>query len=468
MVTPPAQKATAIQPIGKHGWLQSLYKFSPEALKKVAEKVKGPKLEKAKEPEPMKTKFVIIHPKTTAEKEAEKRVEEPAGDVIPEKETLKETETAATTTHYKAHGPEVVHITGLAQPLKSKGLEVVKPAVAAQHDTPTQIAQVISGTRGSAAHVQAQVAHKDASATAAGAATGGSGVASQKGDGKRIPRPRSPIGMEDTLGDIYYKTYTEEQPCRDWFLGTFPPGEVNRQRARNYEGLYHAYIIGEANARAANHQIGHEWRTMYKERAGWEKYRERLLKEAQDFEQMKNKFLEEMASFEKEKKSEEWGRDGLKAKRHAAEELLAKERAEFKKACDNDNKCMYAARTKITNLEAEVANLKGKVEEAQADRERIEVEFSARMVNKDKDLAAKDVEIAELKHRLFEAYEKSESLEIDLEAERVKAETAEEARRAVEEALNINTSALNVAQNNYSEAQSIVDTLVADSEWMRC
>ncbi|KAM0069333.1 hypothetical protein Hdeb2414_s0001g00000581 [Helianthus debilis subsp. tardiflorus] len=37
-------------------------------------------------------------------------------------------------------------------------------------------------------------------------------------------------------------------------------------------------------------------------------------------------------------------------------------------ACDNDNKRMYAARTKITNLEAEVATLKEKVEEAQADR----------------------------------------------------------------------------------------------------
>ncbi|KAJ0851002.1 hypothetical protein HanPSC8_Chr13g0587291 [Helianthus annuus] len=112
---------------------------------------------------------------------------------------------------------------------------------------------------------------------------------------------------------------------------------------------------------------------------------------------MKNKFLEEMASFEKERKSEEWGRDGFKSKLNAAEEFLAKEYAEFKKACGNDNKRMYAARTKITNLEAEVATLKGKVEEAQADIERVE----------DKDLVAKDVEITELKRRLFEAHEKS-------------------------------------------------------------
>ncbi|KAF5803022.1 hypothetical protein HanRHA438_Chr06g0275511 [Helianthus annuus] len=259
--TPPAQQAAATQPIGKQGRLRSLYKFSPEALKKAAEKVKGPELKKAKEQELKKTKFVIIPPKTTTEKEAENRVEEPAGDVIPEK--------------------------------------------------------------------VAQVAHQDTSATAAGTGAGGSGAASQKGVGKKIPRPRSPIGAEDTLGDIYYKTYTEEQhgeekhvpvwslkqkdtfvdfgTCRDWFLGTFPPGEVNRQRARNHEGLYHAYIVGEANTAAANHQIVHEWRTIYKERASWEKYRERLLTEAREFEQMKNNFLEEKASFEKEKKSEEWG-----------------------------------------------------------------------------------------------------------------------------------------------------------------
>ncbi|KAJ0781602.1 hypothetical protein HanPI659440_Chr06g0251121 [Helianthus annuus] len=68
---------------------------------------------------------------------------------------------------------------------------------------------------------------------------------------------------------------------------------------------------------------------------------------------------------------------------------------------------MSVACTKITNVESKVATLKGKVEDAQADRERVEVELSMRIVNKDKDLAAKDVEIVELKRRLFEAHEKS-------------------------------------------------------------
>ncbi|KAJ0764971.1 hypothetical protein HanPI659440_Chr08g0298241 [Helianthus annuus] len=189
---------------------------------------------------------------------------------------------------------------------------------------------------------------------------------------------------------------------------------------------------------------------MYQEHASWEKYQERLSAEAREFEQMKNTFLVEKASFEKEKKSEKWGRVALKTKLHAAEEPMAKERQEGKKICDNDNKQMY-----------------GKVEEAQADRERVEVELNAQIVNKNKDLAAKDVEITELECRLYEAHEKSESLEIDLAAEKVKADTAEEARKAAEEAGNISTSALNVAQNNYAEAQSIVDTLVSESEWMR-
>ncbi|KAJ0430095.1 hypothetical protein HanHA300_Chr17g0665031 [Helianthus annuus] len=128
---------------------------------------------------------------------------------------------------------------------------------------------------------------------------------------------------------------------------------------------------------------------------------------------------------------------------------------------------MYAARFKITDLEAEIATLKGKVEEAQVDKGRVEVELNALVANKDKDLATKDVEIAELKRRLFEARDKNESLEIDLEAERVKVDTTEEAKKKAEEARDISTSTLNVSQNNYAEAQSIVDTLVSESEWMR-
>ncbi|MFS7927811.1 hypothetical protein Hanom_Chr04g00313501 [Helianthus anomalus] len=262
--------------------------------------------------------------------------------------------------------------------------------------------------------------------------------------------PHLPICPKDTLWDIYYKTYTEEDrgdaphhppwglkqkdtflefaPCRDWFLNSFPPGELNRQRARTHDGLYHAYIVGEANTRVANHQIVREWHTMVK-----------------DFEKMKSSFAEEKAQFESERKSEEWGREVLRSKLRAAEELLSKERAEWKE---------------ITDLEAHIATLTKKVEDVGADRAS---ELKAQVASKDKYLKAKDVEIAELKRRLHEQTDKNESLEIDLEAERVKAATAEEAKQRVVEARDISTSALNVAQNNYAEAQGIVDTL---GSWM--
>ncbi|KAF5802010.1 hypothetical protein HanXRQr2_Chr06g0254711 [Helianthus annuus] len=290
-------------------------------------------------------KFIIKPPKTS-EREVEKVVEEPTGSVIFEKDKQKETETAAATEHATTQGPEVTRITGLDQPPKEKekeaaqpkGPEVVMPTEHAQPDAPTQTIQVTSAAGGSTATVPDQTTHKDASAAAGGAGAGGAFAAGQE----------APIGPNDTLGDIYYKTYTEEargdaphQPiwdlkqkdtfvefgaCRDWYLGSFPPGDVNRQRARTHEGLYRAYIVGEANTHVANHQIVREWLMTVKERADWEKYQERLLKQVQNFEQMKNTFAKEKAAFEAKKKSEEWRREGLKNKLQSAGELLSKER----------------------------------------------------------------------------------------------------------------------------------------------
>ncbi|KAM0057613.1 hypothetical protein Hdeb2414_s0005g00160291 [Helianthus debilis subsp. tardiflorus] len=296
------------------------------------------------------------------------------------------------------------------------------------------------------------------------------------------------IGAKDTIGDIYYKSYNEEErgdaihqapwslkqkdtfqefgPAREWFLNSFPPAKVNRQRAKPHELLYRTFILGEANARAANHQIVREWRTMVRERADWEVYRERMLKRIAEFEKSKAAFEEEKAKFEAERKAEAWGREGLQKKLHHVEEQLAKEKAEFKRICAQDNDRAYALRQKIVDLEAKVADLTSKVEEAQGEKaakQQMEVELTGAKVqlsNKDKDLQAKDVEIAELKRRLNEQIDKCESLEIDLEAEKVKAADAEEARA-------VSTAALNVAQTNYSETQGIVDTLVSEAEWMR-
>ncbi|KAM0027658.1 hypothetical protein Hdeb2414_s0019g00542761 [Helianthus debilis subsp. tardiflorus] len=95
------------------------------------------------------------------------------------------------------------------------------------------------------------------------------------------------------------------------------------------------------------------------------------------------------------------------------------------------------------------------------------VDLSAQILSKDRDLAGKDAEIAELKRCLREAQEgmevekeKTKSLEIDLTAEKVKAETAEEAHK-------VSIAALNLAQENYAEVQSTVEPLVSDLGWMQ-
>ncbi|KAJ0501205.1 hypothetical protein HanHA300_Chr11g0398141 [Helianthus annuus] len=95
------------------------------------------------------------------------------------------------------------------------------------------------------------------------------------------PRQHSSIRAEDTLGDIYSKTYDESRAnephapvwnlkqkdtfidfgaCREWYLGAFPPAEVDRQKERLHDNLYRSYVMGQANANSAGHQILREWR----------------------------------------------------------------------------------------------------------------------------------------------------------------------------------------------------------------
>ncbi|KAM0049875.1 hypothetical protein Hdeb2414_s0008g00291091 [Helianthus debilis subsp. tardiflorus] len=121
---------------------------------------------------------------------------------------------------------------------------------------------------------------------------------------------------------------------------------------------------------------------------------------------------------------------------------------------------MFATRTKIANLKARVEELKKsksdykeKYVEAKSHWERVEVlqvELSQQIISKDKDLAGKDVEIAELQRHLREAQE-------NLDA---KAETAEEARK-------VSQAALNVAQDNYTKVQAIVEPLITDLGWLQ-
>ncbi|MFS8002677.1 hypothetical protein Hanom_Chr13g01204891 [Helianthus anomalus] len=409
--------------IGKRSNLRSLYKFSPGEVSKVT-----------------------IKPFTASQSAQDKEGERRKVAEIPVKEKEVEKEKAA---EKPPTGPKVSEVSTLIpvdQPLfeKGKGQEVEKPVEPSATDAPVQAAQVTYVVETGPATKEHTAAAGDASAGFA---------ADQAGAGKQGAMPHSPIGPMDTLGDVYYNlkqkdTFLEFALCRDWLLNSIPPSEVNRQRERTHSALYHAYVVGEANTRATNHQIVREWRTM-------------------NFEKSKAAFDEEKAKFETDKKAEEWGREGLKSKLGTAKELLSKERADWKAICARDNEHMYAARTKITELEGQVTDLKKKVGDAEAVKEQAEAELKAQISGKDKDLATKDVEIAELKRRLQEQIDKSESLEIDLEAEKSRAATAEEAKQKAEEARAISSSALNVAQNNYVEAQGIVDTLASEAEWLR-
>ncbi|KAJ0513977.1 hypothetical protein HanHA300_Chr10g0364111 [Helianthus annuus] len=482
----------AIPLVGKTSNLRSLYRFSPEIKKKTPEK--GVTFT---EPEPKRPKITIkssqtagvesAKEKSVAEKdvakaaEVQRKAEERRKKIEEEKkrkakedrrsEEAKRKEAEEKKRAEEAKRKKTSDVEkereqkkAMEKPVNVPDFEIMKGPERRKEPEVLDRTKIVS-TKGSGRYVSS------------GASSGGAG-----GYNPQV------IGAKDTLGDIYYKSYTEEErgsaphqapwglkqrdtfqefgPYRDWFLNSFTPGEVNRQRAKTHESLYRTYVIGEANTRAANHQIVREWRTMVRERVDWESYRERMLKRIGDFEKSKAAFDEEKAKFDADKKAEEWGREGLKNKLQAAEQQLAREKAEFKRICEKDNERAFAARNKIVELEAKIVDLTVKVEDAQAAqaaKQQIEVELAdvkLQLSSKDKDLHAKDVEIAELKRRLNDQIDRCESLEIDLEAEKVKAATVEEARA-------VSTAALNVAQTNYSEAQGIVDTLVSEAEWVR-
>ncbi|KAM0040571.1 hypothetical protein Hdeb2414_s0012g00395531 [Helianthus debilis subsp. tardiflorus] len=475
--------------VGKTSNLRSLYKFSPEIKKKTPEK--GVKFT---EPDPKRPKITIkssqvasvetAKEKNITEQDAAKAIE--AQRKAEERQKREEERKKKTEEDRKRkdeeEGRKKTEEKKRAEEAKKRALEKKREQKKAM-EQPVNVQEPEVAKATHLAHAEIHDHSKIVTSKGSGRYT--SGGESSGGAGGYNPNV---IGAKDTVGDIYYKSYTEEErgdaphqapwslkqkdtfqefgPCRDWFLNSFTPGEVNRQRAKTHEMLYRTFVLGDTNARDANHQIVWEWRTMVKERADWEGYCERMLKRIADFERSKATFDEEKTKFDADKKAEEWGREGLKNKLQNAEQQLAKEKAEFKRICERDNERAFAAQNKIVDLEAKIAELTTKVEDAQVDmvaKQHMEVELAetkVQLTSKDRDLQAKDIEIAELKRRLNEQIDKCESLEIDLEAEKVKAATAEEARA-------VSTAALNVAQTNYSEAQGIVDTLVSEAEWMR-
>ncbi|KAJ0749572.1 hypothetical protein HanLR1_Chr05g0171431 [Helianthus annuus] len=89
----------------------------------------------------------------------------------------------------------------------------------------------------------------------------------------------SPIRPEETLGDYYYRSYSEKrafdihapvwklkqgdtfsdwQVCRDWLQDVFPPTEIKFQEERTHDQTYHAYLEETASSTSTTHRIVRE------------------------------------------------------------------------------------------------------------------------------------------------------------------------------------------------------------------
>ncbi|KAM0050100.1 hypothetical protein Hdeb2414_s0008g00293711 [Helianthus debilis subsp. tardiflorus] len=97
----------------------------------------------------------------------------------------------------------------------------------------------------------------------------------------------------------------------------------------------------------------------------------------------------------------------------------------------------------------------------------LQVESDQKLIDKDKNLACKDVVIVEFQCRLREVQEaleaerqRGDSLEVGIAAEKVKLESTEEARK-------VSQAALNLAQDNYAKVQATVEPLINDLSWLQ-
>ncbi|KAM0028955.1 hypothetical protein Hdeb2414_s0018g00520221 [Helianthus debilis subsp. tardiflorus] len=110
----------------------------------------------------------------------------------------------------------------------------------------------------------------------------------------------SPIRPDETLGDYYYRTYSEKNAseihvpvwnlkkgdtfsdwrvCRDWLQGTFPPGEIKFQEGCLHDQTYHAYLEEATTYTSTMHHIVCEWHSMHKE---WATFKASKKKAAED------------------------------------------------------------------------------------------------------------------------------------------------------------------------------------------
>ncbi|MFS7955420.1 hypothetical protein Hanom_Chr07g00642411 [Helianthus anomalus] len=292
-----------------------------------------------------------------------------------------------------------------------------------------------------------------------------------------------PLRPDETLGDHYYKTYTERKAsevhtpvsnlkkgdtfsnlrvCRDWLHGTFPPSEIKFQEDRAPEQAYHAYLEEAARYTSTTHRIVREWRSMCKEWVAFEASKKKISEDKARVIQMKVTLEADRAKFESELKTEEWSIAGWRRKAEAEAALLSKELKNWREICEKDNNEKMGLRISLNNLKAEVERLiKQDAETEILEQEKAEAEASE--VHTCATLALRDKEIEELTSLLPEQEQlkaEVESTKKYLELERI--EKAETSRHLAETEDKLENS-----ETARATAESELEPLKSDMLWLK-
>ncbi|KAJ0577606.1 hypothetical protein HanIR_Chr05g0237941 [Helianthus annuus] len=301
---------------------------------------------------------------------------------------------------------------------------------------------------------------------------------------------QSPIRPEETLGDYYYRTYTEKDAadphapvwnlkkgdtfadwhvCQDWLQGIIPLGEVKFQEDRSYEQTYQSYFAETASHVSTTHRIVREWYSMHKEQKSFMAAQKKFAEDERRLAQLMAKLEANQAKFETERKTEEWSVAGWRRKAEAEAALLSEERKNWRKICEKDNAEKANLRNIINNLKAEVENLKNQDAEVERlKKEKVDMEAALvearshrepseqREVQALTTLAVRDKELEELTALVSD----QEQLKKDLEL--AHSENTETSRRLTEVEEKLENS-----ETARVTAESELDPLKNDMAWLK-
>ncbi|XP_022023665.1 uncharacterized protein LOC110923918 [Helianthus annuus] len=307
----------------------------------------------------------------------------------------------------------------------------------------------------------------------------------------------SPIHPDETLGDYYYRTYSEKNAaeihvpvwnlkkgdtfsdwrvCQDWLQGTFPCGVIKFQEGRLHDQNYHAYLEEVASYTSTTHHIVREWHSMHKEWAAFKASKKKAAEDENRVAQLRAKLEADQAKFETDRKTEEWSVAGWKRKAEAEAALLSEERKNWKKICEKDNTEKMGLRNVINNLKAEVEKLKKqdaeieklKQEKANAEAARDEVRSHREMseqreVHTYATLALRDKEIKELTALLSE----QEQLKAEIEYSKKTLEFAQAEKAETSCRLAKTEEKLETSETARAKAESELEPLKGDMLWLK-